>query len=72
MKKKVLVFAFIAVSGIVAIVSSNTNVFRGNEAEASCEILKNDEVLFKCKGIGHCSVSGKGATLTCWARYRQE
>lgn len=66
MKKKIIILAAIAVSGLAAVVASNTNdIFINSDADAMCEIKHGSTVVLACEGNGQCTVSKMGYTLTC-------
>lgn len=67
MKKKLLILAAVAVSGLAAVVASNTNkVFSNNEADAEepCEI-DGPLLTYTCSGPGECSLEGKYGKFYC-------
>ena len=66
MKKKIIILAAITVSGLAAVVASNTNdIFINSDADAMCEIKHGSTVVLTCIGDGYCSDTKMGYTLTC-------
>lgn len=74
MKKTIkiaFVAAFAAVAGYGIYTSQKSNVEMSDlamtnvEALADCEVSKKDKVVLSCAGLGSCSTTYLGYTLTC-------
>ena len=66
MKKKILILAAVAVSGLAAAVASNTNnkVFETSDAYADCELSGGSYTLW-CSGSGQCAKKKFGHEFKC-------
>jgi len=65
MKKKIIILAAVAVSGLAAVVANNTNVFSSNDAEGMpCEIIADAFHKYFCDGrSGSCTIPPERGTV---------
>ena len=72
MKKRIIILAAVAVSGLAAVVASNNKIFFNNEADANTIEVKNGSSYSYCVSGGYeCCIPGHGWELVVHSYYNK-